>query len=68
MIVIEGDHPRPYATNLAASVLADKMLLDKNAISVKEVTLASRTARAFEKRFLPAILKFEFFIYIGRVL
>ena len=55
VIVIEGAHHRPYATNLAASVLADKMLLDKNAISVKEVTLASRTAGAFEKRFMPNI-------------
>ncbi len=44
VIAIGRVRHRPYATNLAASVLASEMLLDENAINVKEVTLASPTA------------------------
>lgn len=41
---------RPYATNLAANVLASKMSLDENAINVLEVTLASRIADAVKRK------------------
>lgn len=55
---------RPYATNLAANVLASEMSLDENAINVLEVTLASRIADAVKRKFRIQTLVLEFFRFI----